>query len=90
MAVDEKISAGAGATPAATATGSWWGLDSVLKDSRFEFDAYVSRPPMACPLCGEPLSYAPATKSGSSVERYCKFDFWQYPRDWTTPSRPSF
>jgi len=68
--------------------GSWWGLDTVFKQSRQEFEAYVSRPPVACPTCGEPLTYAPATKAGSGVERFCKYDGWQYPRDWTTPSRP--
>lgn len=76
-----------GATPA-TPIGSWWGLDTVFKQSRQEFEAYVSRPPMACPNCGEPLTYAPATKAGSGVERYCKYDGWQYPRDYIPPSRP--
>jgi hypothetical protein len=70
------------------ATGSWWGLVSVLEQSRQEFEAYASRPPEACPRCGEPLSYAPTTDSGSGVERYCRFDGFQYPRDWTVPSRP--
>jgi hypothetical protein len=70
--------------------GSWWGLDSVLKDSRQEFEAYISRPPVACPECGEPLTNAPATKAGSGVQLYCKYDGWQYPRDHTTPSRPYF
>lgn len=69
-------------------TGSWWGLDTVFKQSRQEFEAYASRPPVACPLCGEPLTYAPATKAGSGVERYCRYDSWQYPRDWIAPSRP--
>lgn len=68
--------------------GSWWGLDTVFKQSRQEFDAFISRPPMACPDDGEPLTYAPATASGSGVERYCKFCGFQYPRDWTRPSRP--
>ena len=68
--------------------GSWWGLDSVFKQSRQEFESYVSRPPLACPQCGEPLTNAPATKAGSGIERYCKFDGWAYPRDHVTPSRP--
>lgn len=89
MPVDAKTSAAAGGT-GGSAGGSFWGLDSVFKQSRSEFESYVSRPPMACPDCGEPLSYAPATKSGSGVERYCKFSPFWYPRDWTTPSRPSF
>lgn len=71
-----------------TPQGSWWGLDTVFKQSRQEYESFVSRPPMACPNCGEPLSYAPATKAGSGVERYCRYDGWQYPRDWTPPTRP--
>lgn len=67
--------------------GSWWGLDTVLKQSREEFQEYVSRPPMACPDDGEPLTDAPATKSGSGVERFCKYCGWQYPRDWQPPVR---
>ena len=79
----------AGSSAAATTkTGSWWGLVSVLKHSRSEFESYVSRPPMACPNCGEPLTYAPATKAGSGIERYCKYDGFQFPRDWIAPQRP--
>ena len=84
---DKKISAGAGPTGAG-ATGSWWGLDGIFKDSRQEFAAYVSRPPVACPNCGEPLINAPATKAGSGCQLYCKFDNWQYPRDYIAPHRP--
>ena len=69
-------------------TGSWWGLVSVFEQSRQEFEAFTSRPPSACPNCGEPLMYAPATKAGSGVERYCKFDGWQYPSDYIAPQRP--
>lgn len=70
---------------------SWWGLDAVFKQSRAEFEAYVSRPPVACPVCGEPLTNGPATPSGSGVELYCKFGHgWQYPRDWIAPQRPGF
>lgn len=77
-----------GVQPVVIQQGSWWGLDTVFKQSRQEFEAYVSRPPMACPKDGEPLTYAPATKAGSGVERYCKYCGFQYPRDWTPPSRP--
>jgi len=66
---------------------SWWGLHSVFEQSREEFEAYVSRPPMSCPNDGEPLRYAPATTSGSGVERYCPYCSWQYPRDWNPPQR---
>lgn len=44
-------------------TGSWWGLVTVFEQSRQEFEAFASRPPMACPNDGEPLIYAPATKA---------------------------
>lgn len=78
----------AGGSAPAVQQGSWWGLDTVLKQSRQEFEAYASRPPVACPNCGEPLTYGPATNAGSGVERYCKFDGFVYPRDWVPPSRP--
>lgn len=68
--------------------GSWWGLDTVFKQSRQEFEAYASRPPMACPHDGEPLRNAPATASGSGVQLYCKYCGWQYPRDYHPPTRP--
>ena len=71
-----------------TQTGSWWGLDSIFKQSRSEFENYVSRPPVACPNDGEPLRYAPATRAGSGIERYCPYCGFQYPRDWIVPSRP--
>jgi hypothetical protein len=69
-------------------TGSWWGLHSVFEQSRQEFEAFVSRPPVACPVDGEPLRYAPATASGSGKERYCPYCGWSYPGDYTTPMRP--
>jgi hypothetical protein len=68
--------------------GSWWGLISVLRESRAEFEAYASRPPTACPNCGEPLTNAPTTASGSGVTLFCKFGDFEYPRDYVTPSRP--
>ena len=68
--------------------GSWWGLHSVFEQSKQEFEAFRSNPPVACPRCGEPLRYSPPTKAGSGVERYCPYDGFQYPRDWTTPQRP--
>lgn len=71
-------------------TGSWWGLVSVLRQSRQEFEAYVSSPPVACPICGEPLSNAPTTESGSGVELYCKFGDFRYPQDWHPPQRPGY
>jgi hypothetical protein len=68
--------------------GSWWGLHSVYQQSRAEFEAFISSPPMACPVDGEPLSNAPSTGSGSGIERYCRYHPWAFPRDWLTPMRP--
>jgi hypothetical protein len=68
--------------------GSWWGLDSVFKQNRSEFESFISRPPVACPVDGEPLINAPATMAGSGCQLYCKYDGWQYPRDYVAPSRP--
>jgi hypothetical protein len=67
--------------------GSWWGLDSVLKHSEQEFDAYWSRPPTACPVDGEPLINAPSTDAGSGVQLFCRYDGWAYPRDWHPETR---
>jgi hypothetical protein len=72
-------------------TGSWWGLVSVLRQNRQEFDAEWSRPPVACPICGQPLVTAPSTKSGSGVELFCDYagdHEYQYPRDFHPPVRP--
>lgn len=72
-------------------TGSWWGLVSVLRESKQEFDAYWSYPPVACPVCGEPLTPGPSTPAGASVERYCRYSGdheFVYPRDWHPPVRP--
>jgi hypothetical protein len=68
--------------------GSWWGLVSVLREDQQEFDAYWSRPPADCPRCGEPLSPPPNTPAGATMERYCRFDGWQFPRDWVRSTRP--
>ncbi|MGH6654067.1 MAG: hypothetical protein ACRDVE_02545, partial [Actinocrinis sp.] len=59
----------------------------VFEESRQEFEAFVSRPPVACPNDGEPLVNGPSTESGTGIELYCKFDGWQYPRDWHPPVR---
>ena len=68
--------------------GSWWGLHSVYQQQRSEFEAFISRPPLACPNDGEPLAYAPTTGSGSGIERYCRYCFWKYPGDYIAPQRP--
>jgi hypothetical protein len=69
--------------------GSWWGLSTVLRQSRQEFEAYASTPPVACPLDGTPLDNAPAVSSASGIELYCPYCGWQYPRDWEFPERPA-
>lgn len=72
-------------------TGSWWGLDAVFKQSQQEFDAYWSRPPVDCPICGEPLTPGPSTPRGAAVQLYCKYagdHEFIYPRDWHPPTRP--
>ena len=79
----------AGAVVPAAQQGSWYGLLSVLRHNEQEFESYVSRPPMACPNDGEPLINAPATMAGSGCQLYCRYDGWQYPRDWQPPSRPA-
>jgi hypothetical protein len=68
-------------------TGSWWGLINVLKQQEEEFDAEVSRPPLACPRDGEPLKPPPDTAAWTGVELLCKFCGWQYPRDYDRPVR---
>lgn len=67
--------------------GGWWQLLDIRKQAAEEFDFWATNPPMACPNCGEPLRNSPPTDSGSSVELYCPFDFWQYPRDYVRPQR---
>lgn len=69
-------------------TGSWYGLVSVLRSNREEFDAYRSMTPMACPNDGEPLINAPSTMAGSGVQLFCKYDGWRYPQDYVAPERP--
>lgn len=68
----------------------WWGLHSIFEQSRQEFEAFVSSPPIACPECGEPLKQAPSTDAGTGIELYCDFGGdheFLYPRDWRPPVR---
>ena len=64
---------------------SWWQLLDVLKQAEEEFDWYADNGPLSCERCGEPLTNAPPADSGASVEKFCRFDGWQYPRDWVRP-----
>ncbi len=74
--------------PAQPATGSWWSLVSVYRQSAMEFDAYRSMVPMACPVDGEPLTSAPGSSSRSGTDRFCRYDGFSYPRDHVVPMRP--
>jgi len=67
--------------------GSWWGLHNVFEQSRQEFEAYASIPPVACPHDGEPLTSAPAAAALSGTVLRCRFDGWSYPRDHVAPMR---
>lgn len=40
-------------------------------------------PPLACPNDGQPLE--PGDPMDPTVILFCKFDGWQYPRDWIRP-----
>jgi hypothetical protein len=66
---------------------SWWQLLDVRKQARQEFGWWADSPPFACPNDGEPLRNAPPADSGSSVELYCAYDGWSYPRDHIRPQR---
>lgn len=69
------------------AHGGWWGLYDVRRQADAEFEWWAQTIPMACPNDGEPLTIAPDTDSGASVDRFCRFCGWQYPRDWNPPTR---
>lgn len=59
--------------------GSWWQLDSILKDQAAYADYYRSQPPVACPFDGEPLKSGPPSQPG---HLYCPNGDFRYPRDW--------
>lgn len=58
---------------------SWWQLDSILKEQAEYATYYRSQVPVACPHDGQPLE--PGPTEGESV-LFCRFDGWQYPRDY--------
>ena len=66
----------------ASVQGGWWQLLSIIEYAKQEREFYDAQPPMACPRCGEPMRGAPPADSGATVELFCKFDGFQYPRDW--------
>jgi len=58
---------------------SWWALDTTLKERAAYIEYYRAQPPVACPNDGEPLQWGPPQAPGIL---YCRFDGWQYPRDY--------
>lgn len=61
---------------------SWYQLLDIIKQAAAEREYWATTPPLACPLCGEPLIQAPPTAESTL---FCKWDGWSYPRDWTRP-----
>ena len=66
---------------------SWYQLLDIREQARQEFDYYAERPPVACPNDGEPLTQAPVVGDASGVMLFCRYDGFQYPRDWVRPER---
>lgn len=54
-------------------------LLATLREQAEYVNYYRSAPPMACPNDGEPLQVGPPDSDGML---YCRFDGFQYPRDW--------
>jgi len=51
-----------------TGSGGWYELLDIVREAADLRTDELSRPPVACLECGEPL------QSGPNGERYCKFD----------------
>lgn len=62
--------------------GGWWQLYDIIEAAKRERAFWDSQPAMACPRDGEPLQLAPPADSGDTVDRFCRFCGFQYPRDW--------
>lgn len=56
-------------------SGGWWGLLSIFDEAASLAREERNRPPVACPLDGEPL------QPGPLGVLFCQYDGWQYPRD---------
>ncbi len=56
-----------------------WDLYSTLVQQAEYEQYYRSVPPVACPNDGEPLTPGPPSTPNIL---FCKFDGWQFPRDW--------
>jgi hypothetical protein len=61
---------------------SWFQLDNTLKEQAGYATYFRTLEPVACPNDGEPLISAPGTDSAGGILLYCRFDGWQYPRDY--------
>jgi len=64
---------------------SWYQLLDIRKHARQEWHFWNDRPPIACPIDGQPLLTGPTSQASTL---YCPFDGWQWPRDWIQPSEP--
>lgn len=56
-----------------------WDLYSTLIQQAEYEQYYKTVPPVACPNDGEPLRPGPPSRPNVL---YCKYDGWEYPRDW--------
>ena len=68
---------------------SWYQLLAIRKQAREEWRLTPGNgivAPVACPLCGEPL--IPGPQGAGSAITFCRYDGWQYPRDWRKPMEP--
>ena len=58
---------------------SWYQLLDTIKEQVAYQNYYRSQPPVACPHCGQPLTNGPPQ---AEAQLYCRFDGWEYPRDY--------
>jgi len=58
---------------------SWYQLLDIYKQDQTWRQWYASIPPVACPNDGTQL------ETGPSGELFCRFDGWQWPRDYIRP-----
>lgn len=85
MAAGVAITASAQLGSSGQQQGSWYQLLDIRRHARQEFEYYANKPPVACPNDGEPLFPGPASQPGIW---FCRYDGWQYPRDWIRPEPP--
>jgi hypothetical protein len=74
-----SVVADAVVTAGSRARGSWWQLKDIAVEAAAMREAFNRRPPQACPNDGEPL------EQGRNGILHCRFDGWQYPRDYVRP-----